>query len=79
MLHGGLFSENKKKSNVVRIHKKDTKKLIKSYLPSSLLPILRLHFISLLNYFMQNKVFTHFQLGFILSDSFDAQLLSSAH
>ena len=59
-----------KKSNVVPIHKRDSKNLIKSYQPISLLLIFskvfeRLIFNSLFNYFIQNKLFTESQSGFI--------------
>ena len=36
-------------------------------------------FKSLFNYFMQNKLFTHYQSGFIPGDSCVAQLLSIIH
>ena len=69
------------KSNVVSIHKKGSKNLIKNYQPISLLPIFnnvfeRFKFISLFNYFIQNKLFTDCQSGFIPSDSCVAGLLS---
>ena len=84
MLEKGVFSNDWKKSNVVSIHKRDSKKLIKNYRPISLLPIFRkvferLIFNSLFNYFIQNKLFTECQSGFILGDSCVAQLLSITH
>ena len=39
MINEGVFPEDWKKSNVVPIHKKESKNLIKNYQPSSLLPI----------------------------------------
>ena len=39
MINEGAFPEDWKKSNVVPIHKKESKNLIKSYQPISLLPI----------------------------------------
>ena len=81
MLEEGVFPDDWKKSNVVPIHKKDSKNLIKNYRPISLLPIFsktfeRFMFNSLFNYFIQNKLFTDCQSGFILGDSCVAQLLS---
>ena len=84
MLEEGVFSDDWKKSNVVPIHKRDSKNLIKNYRPISLLPIFskifeRLIFNYLLNYFIQNKLFTECQPGFIPGDSCVAQLLSIMH
>ena len=72
------------KSNIVPIHKKESKNLIKNYRPISLLPIFskileRLTFNSVFNFFKQNNLFTKFQSGFILGDSCVAQLLSITH
>ena len=39
MINEGIFAEDWKKSNVVPIHKKESKNLIKNYRPISLLPI----------------------------------------
>ena len=39
MINEGVFPEDWKKSNVVPIHKKESKNLIKNYRPISLLPI----------------------------------------
>ena len=63
---------------------KKSKTLIKNYQPISLLPIFskifkRLIFNSLLNYFMQSKLFIKFQSGFIPGDSCVAQLLPITH
>ena len=84
MLEEGIFADDWKKSNVVPVHKKESTNLIKNYRPISLLPIFskifeQLIFNSLFNYFMQNKLFTECQSGFIPSDSCDAQLLSITH
>ena len=72
------------KSNIVPCHKKDSKNLIKNYRPISLLPIFskvfeRLIYNSLYNYFIQNKLFTECQSGFMPGDSCVAQLLSIAY
>ena len=79
-----MFPDDWKKSNVVPIHKRDSKNVIKNYRPISLLPIFskifeRLTFNSLFNYFIQNKLFTECQPGFIPGDSCVAQLLSVTH
>ena len=84
MLEEGIFPDDWKKSNVVPVHKTKSTNLIKNYRPISLLPIFskifeQLIFNSLFNYFMQNKLFTECQSGFIPSDSCDAQLLSITH
>ena len=68
--------------------KEPLKNLIKNYLPISPLPIFskvfeRLTSTSLFNYFIQNKLFTECQSGFILHSGFTlpcvAQLLSTKH
>ena len=84
MLEESVFPDDWKKSNVVPIHKRDSKNLIKNYRPISLLPIFskifeRLIFSSLFNYFIQNKLFTECQSGFIPGNSCVAQLLSVIH
>ena len=60
MLEEGVFPDDWKKSNVVPIHKKDSKNLIKNYRPISLLPIFskvfeRLTFNSFFNYFYKTN------------------------
>ena len=84
MIYEGVFPDNLKKSNVVPIHKKELKNLMKKYGPISLLPIFNkvfegLVFNTLLNFFLQNKLFTPCQSGFILVDSCVSQLLSITH
>ena len=79
-----FFPEDWKKSNVVPIHKKESKTLIKSYRPISLIPIFssvfeRLVFNALFNFFLQNKLFTPCQSGFIPGDSFVSQLQPVTH
>ena len=61
VLEEGVFPDDWKKSNVVPFHKRDTKNLIKNYRPISLLAIF--------NCFIQNKLFTERQSGFIPDDS----------
>ena len=84
ILEEGIFPDDWKKSNVVPVHKTKSTNLIKNYRPISLLPIFskifeQLIFNSLFNYFMQNKLFTECQSGFIPGDSCVAQLLSITH
>ena len=84
ILEEGVFPDDWKKSNVVPIHKRDSKNLIKNYRPIILLPIFskifeRLIFNSVFSYFIQNKLFTEYQSDFIPGDSCVAQLLSSTH
>ena len=79
-----VFLEVLKKSNVILIHKKESKKLITNYRRISLLPIFskvfeKLVFNTLFNFFFQNKLFTPSQSGFIPGDSCVSQLLSITH
>lgn len=65
-----MFTDDWKKSNVLPIHNRDSKNLIKHYGPINLLPFFskvfeRLVFDSLLNYVIQNKQFNDCQSGFI--------------
>ena len=69
MINEGDFLEDWKKSNVVPIHKKKKKNLIKNYQPICILPIFskvfeRLVFNALFNLFLYNKLFTPCQSGF---------------
>ena len=80
-INEGVFPEDWKKSNVVPIHKKESKNLIKNYRHITLLPIFskvfqRIVFNALFNFFLQNKLFTPWQPGFIPGDSYVSQLLS---
>ena len=84
MINEGVFPDDREKSNVVPIHQKESKNLIKNYRPISLLPIFskafeRLLFNTLFNFFLQNKLFTSCQSGFIPGDSCVSQLLSITH
>ena len=84
MINEGVFPDDWKKNNVVLIHKKKSKNLIKNYRPISLLPIFskvfeKLVFNMLFNFFLQYKLFTPCQSGFIPGDSCVLQLLSITH
>ena len=81
MLKKVIFLEDRKKCNLVPVHKKESKTLIKTYWPISILPISSKIFEtlvinSLFNYFTQNKCFTECQSGFLPGDTCVAQLLS---
>ena len=73
-----------KKANIVPVHKKEGKNLIKNYRPVSLLPVFskiyeRVIYNALFNYFKDNKLFTPSQSGFLPGNSCIAQLLSVIH
>ena len=78
------FPNEWKKANIIPIHKKDDKKIIKTYLPASLLPIWskifeKIIFNSLFKYLEDNKLLNCNQSGFRLGDSCVHQLLSITH
>ena len=81
----GVFPEFWKKANVITVHKKEDKTLLKNYRPISLLPIFCKIFErvqiynSIFNYFNGDKLFTPSQSGFLPGDSCIAQLLSVIH
>ena len=84
ILEEGTFPEHWKNSNVVPIHKKESKNLIKNYWCIVLLPILSkilqmLIFNSKYNFLDKIIFFTKCQSGFIPGDSCVAQLLSITH
>ena len=70
LLKKGKFPEIWKKANVVPVHKREDKTLVKNYRPISLLPIFgkmfeRVMYNSLFNYFQSNRLFTPSQSGFL--------------
>ena len=75
ILDGGIFSDCWKKSNAVPpCHKKRSKNLIKNYRLISFPPIFskvfeRSTYNSLHNYFIENKLSTECQFGFMPGDS----------
>ena len=78
------FPDIWKIANVVPVHKKEEKNLLRNYRPISLLPIFskifeRVIYNCLFNYFVTNKLFTPAQSGFLPGDSCIAQLLSIIH
>ena len=83
-LQGGEFPDYWKKSNVVPVHKKESKNLLEIYGSIRLLPIFgkifgRVIFKDLFNYFHKKELFTKCQSGFLPSDSCISQLLSIVH
>ena len=74
----------KKQSNIVPVHKKENKNLIKNYRAISLLSIFskiyeRLIVNSIFNYFITNNSFTKSQSGFLPGDSCTSQLPAKSH
>ena len=68
------FPELRKKANIVHVHIKEDKNLIKNYRPVSLLPIFskifeRVIYNALFNYFKDRKLFTPSQSGFLPGNS----------
>ena len=83
-LEVGVYPDNWKKSHVVPIHEKGSKNLIKNYRPINLLPVFgkvfkRIIFNSLFNCFLERRLFTECQSGFLPGDSCISQLLSITH
>ena len=83
-LADGKFPRMWKKANVIPVHKKNEKNLLKNYWPISLLPICskifeRLIFNSIYNYISKNNLLSPNQSGFRPGDSCTNQLLSITH
>ena len=77
----GKFPTEWKKANVVPVHKKGDKQILKNYRPVSLLPICgkifeRLIYINLFEYFIENDLISQNQSGFKPGDSCITQLIS---
>ena len=80
----GVFPKFWKMANVVPVHKKDSKQLLKNYRPISLLPVFgkifeKLLFNNLYPYLIQNKLISERQSGFKKNDSTINQLLYICH
>ena len=78
------FLMNGKKQNVVPVHKKDDKQVLRNYRPASLLPICgkifeRLIYNNLFEFFIKNDLISSNQSGFKQGDSCIYQLLSITH
>ena len=74
-----VYPDDLKKSNVVPIYKKESKNLIRNYRSISLLPVFskvfgKIIFNSLPNSFLENKLLTECQSGFLPGDSYISQL-----
>ena len=83
-LSSGLFPLNWKKGNIVPIHKKGDKQILKNYRPVSLLPICgkifeRLIFNELFNFLLENNLILLNQSDFNSGGSCIDQLLSITH
>ena len=80
----GKFPTEWKKANVVPVHKKGDKQILKNYRPVSLLPICgkifeRLIYNNLSEYFIENDLISQNQSGFKAGDSCINQLISITH
>ena len=80
----GIYPDNWKKGNIVPVHKKENKSLIKNYRPISLLPICgkifeKLIYNSLFEFLKLNKLIAKSQSGFLPGDSCVSQLLCITH
>ena len=80
----GIFPDLWKLANVVPVHKKDDKSILKNYRPISLLPICakifeKLVFKHLYNYLISNDLITKKQSGFRPGDSTTNQLMDFVH
>ena len=83
-LESGKFPSEWKKANVVPIHKKDDRQILKSYRPISLLPITgkileRLLYDTMFEFFTKRNLISDNQSGFKPGDSCVNQLLSNTH
>ena len=78
------FPDQWKKGNIMPIHKKNEKNLVKNYRPISLLPVCgkifeRIIFNSIFNYLSTNNLLSPHQSGFRPNDSCSNQLLYITH
>ena len=63
-IKSGCFPDSWKKGTILRVHKKESKQLVKNYRPISLLPI----FGKILEKVIYNQLFEYFQENKFLSD-----------
>ena len=80
----GVFPDAWKKGNIVPVHKKESKNLIKNYRPISLLPIFgkifeKIIYNSLYKHINNNNILSDNQSGFRRGDSCISQLISITH
>ena len=83
-LENGKFPIKWKKANVVPVHNKNSKQLIESYCPISLLPVCgkileRLIYNKMFEFFTENELISQNQSGFKPGDSCISQLLCITH
>ena len=83
-LETGIFPSTWKNANIVPVHKKQEKTVIKNYRPISLLPIMeklleKCIYDSIYSYFEKNGLFSSSQSGFRKNDSCVSQLLAITH
>ena len=83
-IKAGHFPDCWKKGNVIPVHKKESKNLVKNYRPISLLPIFgkifeKVIFDNLFEYLNINKLLSDKQSGFQSGDSCISQLLAITH
>ena len=83
-LRTGIYPNLWNKANVIPIHKKDSKNLLKNCRPISLLPICgkifeKCIYNTIYSYFENNNLFSPYQSGFRKQDSCVSQLLAITH
>ena len=83
-ISSGYFPDSWKKGNIVPVHKKENKNLLKNYRPISLLPIFgkifeKIIYDSLFTFFHENNLLSENQSGFRSGDSCISQLLAITH
>ena len=83
-IKSGHFPDSWKQGNIVPVHKKESKNLVKNYRPISLLPIFgkifeKVLYNNLFGYLQENKFLSDNQSGFRSGDSCTSQLLSITH
>ena len=83
-IRSSCFPDSWKKGNIIPVHKKERKNLVKNYRPISLLPIFgkifeKVIYNSLFKYFLENNFLSDKQSGFRAGDSCTSQLLAITH
>ena len=83
-LKSGIYPDKWKRANVVPVHKKESKNILKNYKPISLLPICgkifeKCIYNSLYSYLESNNILSKSQSGFRKGDSCISQLLAITH
>ena len=83
-LKSGIYPDKWKRANVVPVHKKESKNILKNYIPISLLPICgnffeKCIYNSLYSYLESSNILSKSQSGFRKVDSCISQLLAITH